>query len=418
MQRLSTTLILFLALCFAGMTTASAQQSPPANAELLKKGEYLARAGDCIACHTAREGKTFAGGLPMKTPFGTLYTSNITPDPQTGIGTWTSDQFYQMMHNGRFPDGGLVYPAMPFGSYTKVTRADSDAIYAYLRSVPPVKQVNKPHELTFPFNNRSLIIGWRTLFFNEGEFKPDPTKSAEWNRGAYLVEGLGHCGMCHTAINALGGSSESQAFEGGLIPMQNWYAPSLTSNKEAGLGEWSIQEIVDYLRTGVSARGAVYGPMAEVVYNSLQYLNDEDIRAMAVYLKGLAQGASPDKPPPPIPSAESSLLLSLGKQIYDRDCASCHGATGLGMPPHYPPLAGNQSIEMSSAVNAIRMVLNGGYPPGTAGNPMPYGMPPFAQRLSDDEVAAVVTYIRTSWGNRGAPVSARQANELRTATLK
>src|SRR5262249_18347017 len=155
---------------------------------------------------------------------------------------------------------------------------------------------------------------------------------------AYLVEGLGHCGMCHTAINALGGSSESQAFEGGLIPMQYWYAPSLTSNKEAGLGDWSIQEIVDYLRTGVSARGAVYGRMREVAYTSLQYPNDEDIRAMAVYLKGLAQGTSPDKPPPALPTAESSLLLSLGKQIYDRDCASCHGATGLGMPPHYPPL--------------------------------------------------------------------------------
>jgi mono/diheme cytochrome c family protein len=419
MPRLSIKLTAFLALCFAIAVTAhsSAQQNPPADAELLKKGEYLARAGDCIACHTAREGKTFAGGLPMKTPFGTLYTSNITPDPQTGIGAWSSDQFYNMMHNGRFPDGGLVYPAMPFGSYTKVTRADSDAIFAYLRSVPPVKQVNKPHELTFPFNNRSLIIGWRTLFFNEGEFKPDPTKSAEWNRGAYLVEGLGHCGMCHTAINALGGSSESQAFEGGLIPMQYWYAPSLTSNKEAGLGEWSIQEIVDYLRTGVSDRGAVYGPMAEVVYNSLQYLNDEDIRAMAVYLKGLAQGASPDKPATPIPSAESSLLLSLGKQIYDRECASCHGATGLGMPPNYPPLAGNQSIQMSSAVNAIRMVLNGGFPPGTAKNSRPFGMPPFAQRLSDDEVAAVVSYIRTAWGNRGDPVSARQANELRSATL-
>jgi mono/diheme cytochrome c family protein len=280
-----------------------------------------------------------------------------------------------------------------------------------------VKQINRPHDLKFPFNNRSLILGWRTLFFNEGVYKPDPTKSAEWNRGAYLVEGLGHCGMCHTAINALGGSSESQAFEGGLIPMQNWYAPSLTSNKEAGLGDWTIEEISDYLRKGVSARGAVYGPMAEVVYNSLQYLNDDDTRAMAIYLKSLAQGTSPEKPAAPLPSAESSLLLSLGKQIYDRECASCHGAEGLGMPPHYPPLAGNQSIQMVSAVNAIRMVLNGGYPPGTAGNPMPYGMPPFAHRMSDDEVAAVVTYIRTSWGNRGAAVSARQANELRAATL-
>jgi mono/diheme cytochrome c family protein len=415
MSLISTTLIALLAL-FAGALQAMAQ-SAAADPALLRKGEYLARAGDCIACHTAREGKTFAGGLPMKTPFGTLYTSNITPDPQTGIGAWTSDQFYQMMHNGRFPDGGLVYPAMPFGSYTKVTREDSDAIFAYLRSVAPVRQPNRPHDLTFPFNNRSLIIGWRTLFFKEGEFKPDPTKSAEWNRGAYLVEGLGHCGMCHTAINALGGSSESQAFEGGLIPMQNWYAPSLTSNKEAGLGEWSLEEITDYLRVGVSRRGAVYGPMAEVVYNSTQYLNDEDIRAMAIYLKGLAQGSSPDKASAQLPSAESSLLLSLGKSIYDRECASCHGTTGLGMPPHYPPLANNQSIEMVSAVNAIRMVLNGGYPPGTAGNPMPYGMPPFAHRLSDDEVAAVVTYIRTSWGNRGAPVSARQANELRAATL-
>ncbi len=401
----------------ASALTAEAQQPTPNDAALIAKGEYLARAGDCIACHTAREGKTFAGGLPMKTPFGTLYTSNITPDPQNGIGTWTADQFYRLMHDGRFPDGGLVYPAMPFGSYTKVTREDSDAIYAYLRSIPPVKQRNRPHELRFPFDNRSLILGWRTLFFKDGEFKPDASKSAEWNRGAYLVEGLGHCGMCHTAINALGGSSDSQAFEGGLIPMQFWYAPSLTSNKEAGLGDWSIEEITQYLRTGVASRGAVYGPMAEVVYNSLQYLNDDDIRAMAVYLKTLAQGTPPASASKPPPSSESSLLVSFGKSIYDRDCALCHGAEGLGAPPHYPPLAGNQSIQMSSAVNAIRMVLNGGFPPGTAGNPRPYGMPPFAQRLSDDEIAAVVSYIRTAWGNRGDPVSARQANELRSATL-
>jgi mono/diheme cytochrome c family protein len=409
--------VLVSACLLAGALTAEAQQPTSNDAALIAKGEYLARAGDCIACHTAREGKIFAGGLPMKTPFGTLYTSNITPDPQNGIGTWTADQFYRLMHDGRFPDGGLVYPAMPFGSYTKVTREDSDAIFAYLRSIPPVKQRNRPHELRFPFDNRSLILGWRTLFFKDGEFKPDPGKSAEWNRGAYLVEGLGHCGMCHTAINALGGSSDSQAFEGGLIPMQFWYAPSLTSNKEAGLGDWSIEEITQYLRTGVASRGAVYGPMAEVVYNSLQYLNDDDIRAMAVYLKTLAQGTTPASASKPPPSSESSLLVSFGKSIYDRDCALCHGAEGLGAPPHYPPLAGNQSIQMSSAVNAIRMVLNGGFPPGTAGNPRPYGMPPFAQRLSDDEIAAVVSYIRTAWGNRGDPVSARQANELRSATL-
>ena len=237
----------------AGLPTAARADDKT----LIAKGEYLARAGDCIACHTNPGGALFAGGRPMPTPFGTLYTSNISPDRETGIGTWTADQFYGTMHSGRFPDGGLIYPAMPFGSYTKVTREDSDAIFAYLRSAPPVHQANRPHDLQFPFNNRSLILGWRTLFFQEGEYQPYATKSADWNRGAYLVEGLGHCTMCHTPINALGGNTASEAFQGGLIPMQNWYAPSLTSNKEAGLGDWSIDEIVDLLRTGVSHRGAV-----------------------------------------------------------------------------------------------------------------------------------------------------------------
>jgi Cytochrome c, mono- and diheme variants len=343
---------------------------------LIANGEYLARAGDCIACHTNPGGALFAGGRAMPTPFGTIYSSNITPDPETGIGSWNADDFYGTMHTGRFPDGGLIYPAMPFGSYTKVTRADSDAIFAYLRAVPPVHQPNRPHDLSFPYNNRSLILGWRTLFFDEGEYVPDPSKSAEWNRGAYLVQGLGHCAMCHSPINALGGNSQSRAFEGGLIPMQNWYAPSLTSNKEAGLGEWSIDEIVALLRTGISERGAVYGPMAEVTFNSLQYLNDADVRAMAIFLKSLGQGSPLETESSAIPAAESSLLLHFGETVYEAHCASCHRSDGRGMPPEYPPLAGNPSIQMQSAVNPIRMVLNGGFPPGTAGNPMPYGMPP------------------------------------------
>jgi mono/diheme cytochrome c family protein len=387
-------------------------------AAMIARGEYLAQAGDCVACHTAPGGKLFSGTRAMPTPFGTLYTSNVTPDMETGIGKWTADQFYSMMHTGRSPDGGLLYPAMPFASYTKVTRADSDAIFAFMQSVPPIKQQNRPHELTFPYNNRSLIIGWRTLYFTEGEYKPEGTKSEQWNRGAYLVQGLGHCAMCHTAINALGGSSESQAFQGGLIPMQNWYAPSLTSNKEGGLGDWTIADISDLLRIGASNRGAVYGPMADVTYNSLQYLTEVDTRAMAVYLKSLGDHAIPDTSPPSTTAQESSLLLRLGMTIYTDKCSSCHGTQGLGKPPHYPPLAGNQSIQMASAVNPIRMVLNGGYPPGTAGNPMPHGMPPFAQNLSDDEVAAVVTYIRVAWGNHGAAVSAREANTLRSVRLQ
>ena len=385
---------------------------------LIAQGEYLARAGDCVACHTNPGSALFAGGRAMPTPFGTIYSSNITPDTQTGIGAWSADDFYGTMHTGRFPDGGLIYPAMPFGSYTKVTRADSDAIFAFLRSIPPVHQPNRPHDLSFPYNNRSLILGWRTLFFDEGEYVPDPSKSAEWNRGAYLVQGLGHCAMCHSPINALGGNSQSKAFEGGLIPMQNWYAPSLTSNKEAGLGEWSLDEIVELLRTGISHRGAVYGPMAEVTFDRLQYLNDADVRAMAIFLKSLAQGSPLETESAAMPAAESSLLLHFGETVYEAHCTSCHGADGRGMPPEYPPLAANPSIQMQSAVNPIRMVLNGGFPPGTAGNPMPYGMPPFAQSLSDDEVAAVVTYIRAAWGNRGAAVSSQEANQLRTTPVE
>ena len=218
--------------------------------------------------------------------------------------------------------------------------------------------------------------------------------------------------MCHTAINALGGSSESKAFEGGMIPNQNWYAPSLTSNREAGLGNWEIKDIADLLQVGVSHRGTTYGPMAEVVYNSLQYLSDEDVSAMAVYLKALPQRDSE------VPATSQTRLVSpgvmqTGQKVYAAQCAMCHGDDGKGMPPALPPLAGNQSITMSSPVNSIRMVLNGGYAPGTKKNPRPHGMPPFNHILNDEEVAAVVTYIRVAWNNSGTPVTPAQANELR-----
>jgi mono/diheme cytochrome c family protein len=383
-----------------------------ATTQVINRGEYLARAGDCVACHTTPNGKAFAGGRPMVTPFGALYVPNITPDDDTGIGKWTADDFYRMMHKGVSKDGTLLYPAMPFASYTKVTRDDSDAIFSYLMSVTPVKQQNRPHELQFPFNNRDLLLGWRTLYFKEGEYKADTQQSAEWNRGAYLVQGLGHCAMCHTAINALGGSSESKAFEGGMIPNQNWYAPSLTSNREAGLGNWELQDIADLLQVGASHRGTTYGPMAEVVYNSLQYLSDEDVKAMAVYLKALPQR---DSEPPPTSQARlvNPAVMETGRKVYATQCAVCHGDEGKGNAPAYPPLAGNQSITMASPVNSIRMVLNGGYAPGTKKNPRPHGMPPFSHILNDDEVAAVVTYVRVAWDNSGTPVTSTQANELR-----
>jgi mono/diheme cytochrome c family protein len=404
-----------------GMPRAQAQTAAPAgsDAQVIARGEYLARAGDCIACHTVPGDKLFGGGRAMATPFGTLYSPNISSDKQDGIGAWTADEFYRMLHEGKSRDGSLLYPAMPYTAYTRVTRADSDAIFAYLQSTPPIHQPNRPHELRFPFNQRQLLLGWRTLFFREGEYRPDPTQSVEWNRGAYLVQGLGHCTMCHTEINALGGNTKSKEFQGGLIPMQDWYAPSLTSNKEAGLGDWSIDDIVGLLHAGVSNRGAVYGPMAEVVYDSFQYLTEEDVRAVAVYLKALPahSGEANAAPPNAATTEATNSLAPLGQKIYDAQCAVCHAADGRGKPPNFPPLANNQSIQMTSSVNPIRMVLNGGYAPGTMKNPMPYGMPPFAQSLSDVEVAAVVTYIRTAWGNHGAPVTVQEVNTLRSAPL-
>ncbi|MFP6559074.1 c-type cytochrome [Paraburkholderia sp. B3] len=405
------------------MPRAEAQAQTPAPAsndtQVTARGEYLARAGDCIACHTIPGGKLFGGGRAMATPFGTLYSPNISSDKADGIGAWTADEFYRMLHEGKSRDGSLLYPAMPYTAYTRVTRADSDAIYAYLQSTPPIHQPNRPHELRFPFNQRQLLLGWRTLFFRAGEYRPDPTQSVEWNRGAYLVQGLGHCTMCHTEINALGGNMKSKEFQGGLIPMQDWYAPSLTSNKEAGLGDWSIDDIVGLLHAGVSNRGAVYGPMAEVVYDSFQYLTEEDVRAVAVYLKALpAHSGEVDTAQPSATTTEAkNSLAPLGQKIYGAQCAVCHADNGRGKPPNFPPLANNQSIQMTSSVNPIRMVLNGGYAPGTMKNPTPYGMPPFAQSLSDVEVAAVVTYIRTAWGNHGTPVTVQEVNTLRSAPL-
>ncbi|MEM5341778.1 cytochrome c [Paraburkholderia azotifigens] len=420
-RRVTLPLATGVAFALAAVANAdAADTASPAGAgtrsEQVVRGEYLARAGDCVACHTAPRGKTFGGGLAMETPFGTLYTPNISPDNEYGIGRWTADDFFKMMRTGKSPDGKLIYPAMPIAAYTKVTREDSDAIFAYLKSVEAVHQPNRTHELRFPFNQRELLVGWRSLYFREGEFQPNPSRSVEWNRGAYLVEGLGHCSMCHTKINLLGGSSKSEQFAGGLIPVQNWYAPSLTSDKDGGLGDWSIKDIVDLLQAGISDRGAVYGPMAEVTYHSLQYMTDDDVKAMAVYLKTLPDNDPGRKTGPS--ATVKPAVFETGQRIYMQKCATCHGEHGEGKLQHYPPLARNQSIEMDSAVNPIRIVLNGGFPPGTRRNPEPYGMPPFAQELNDADAAAVVTYIRTAWGNHGKPVTAKQVNELRKAPLR
>ncbi|MFC0252602.1 c-type cytochrome [Massilia consociata] len=386
----------------------------------IARGAYLARAGDCVACHTARGGPEYAGGRALDTPFGRLYGPNLTPDPETGIGNWSADDFWNALHNGKSRDGRLLYPAFPYTNYTKVARADSDALFAYFRSLAPQHRPNQPHELAFPYNQQALLAGWRLLYFKPAVFEPQPARGAAWNRGAYLVEGLGHCSACHSTRNRLGATEG--ALSGGLIPTIGWYAPSLTARGEAGLGDWDKEHIVALLQTGISPRGSATGPMAEVVARSLQHLTREDVGAMADYLKslpatdrapqGTAQGTNKRAGERP-----SEQLLAEGRRLYGTYCVDCHGADGKGKAPAYPPLAGNRAVTLTPAVNAIRIVLNGGFPPGTAGNPRPYGMPPYSHELNDAQVAAVLTYVRASWGNAAPAVSTPEVNRYRSVPL-
>jgi mono/diheme cytochrome c family protein len=378
---------------------------------LVQRGAYLARAGNCMSCHTARGGTPYAGGRSIDTPFGAVFSSNLTPDKTTGLGSWSAGHFWRAMHNGRSKDGRLLYPAFPYTNYTEITREDSDALYAYLQSLPPTAQPNTPHTLRWPFSTQAALAAWRALYFSPGQFTPDTRQAAEWNRGAYLVRGLGHCSACHSARNALGATNTPLDLAGGLIPMQNWYAPSLTSSTEAGVADWAPEHIASLLRTGVSPRGSVLGPMAEVVLHSTQHMSDEDLNAMAVFLKSLPPSAAPVAAPAP---AGTSVAQAGGK-LYEQHCAQCHGEQGRGVTGAYPPLAGNRAVTMDSTANLVQVVLNGGYAPATAGNPRPYGMPPFVLVLDDTELAALLTYLRSAWGNQASAVTATEVNRMRAA---
>ena len=385
--------------------------APPSN-EQVGRGAYLARAGNCMLCHTERGGPAYAGGRPLETPFGTVYASNLTPDAQTGLGRWSAAEFRRALHEGRSRDGRLLYPVFPYTHTTRVTGADADALFDYLRSLPPVQKPNRQHRLRWPYSTQAALAVWRVLYFRPEKFVADPARTPEWNRGAYLVQGLAHCGACHTARNALGASA-GMDLAGGLIPMRNWYAPSLSAANEAGVAHWSIEEITQLLSTGVSPRGSTLGPMAEVVLHSTQYLEPTDVRAMAVYLQGLPPTPA-DTDPRELPQA-SPAVLERGGRLYERHCASCHGAQGQGVPKAYPPLAGNRAITMTATDNLVQVVLYGGFPPATRGNPRPFGMPPFATSLSDADVAAVVTYIRSAWGNKAAPLTELAVTQQRSS---
>lgn len=420
--RLSALLLAVIAILVAWLFLANRNPDidqpavPPADpAQQLKQGEYLARVGNCMSCHTARGGASYAGGRAVPTPFGNIYTSNLTPDAETGLGKWNNNDFWQAMHDGKTKDGSLLYPAFPYTNYTKVTRADSDAIFAYLQTLPAVSQPNRAPELRSPYDNRLALYVWRALYFRPGQYVNDDRQSVEWNRGAYLAQGLGHCSACHTPRDTLGGTSLKAELGGGMIPVLNWYAPPLNGDAEAGLGHWQTAELAAFLKTGVATNRSVSGPMAEVVFGSLQYVSHEDINAMALYLKSLPQQISaPVATTESMPQETKKNMIKAGAQLYEKQCASCHQESGKGVPSIYPALAGSRAITTPVAANAIRMVLYGGYAPSTAGNPRPYGMPPFGQTMTDEEVAAVVTYIRNSWGNQGTAVSQYDVNRYRS----
>jgi mono/diheme cytochrome c family protein len=386
-----------------------AAAAAPADDATISRGAYLARAGNCLGCHTARGGADYAGGRGIATPFGTVYAPNLTPDPETGLGAWSAAEFWRALHHGRSRDGRLLYPAFPYPSFTHVTREDADALFAFLQRLPPVHRPNRTHELRFPYGLQASLAVWRALYFRPGGLEPRPDRPAAWNRGRYLVSGLGHCIACHGERNALGATPSGLELGGGLIPMQGWYAPSLAAAADAGGAAPSADELVALLKHGVSPRGTAMGPMAEVVSRSTQHLSDADLRAIAGFLATLPA----DTARAPAAEPADREMAALGARVYRDRCAGCHGERGEGAAGLYPPLAGNRTATLPSPNNVIQAIVHGGFAPSTAGNPRPFGMPPFGTSLSEVEIAAVATHVRQSWGHSASAVAAADVHRAR-----
>jgi mono/diheme cytochrome c family protein len=391
---------------------ATGAVAEPDNYVDIVRGKALVTAGDCVACHTAPGGAPFAGGLPLQTPFGVIMTPNITPDNATGIGSWSANDLARAMHEGRRPGGTYLYPAFPYPYYTKVARADVDAIYAYLRSLPAVANSVNRNTLPFPFNIRLSMTGWNSLFFTPGTFAADPKRSDEFNRGAYLVEGLGHCGACHTPFNAFGASKASQYLQGNQI--DNWTAPNITNDMHSGLGKWSTEDIVQYLRNGQTRFSLASGPMKDVIENSTSKMPDADLKAIAVYLKERGAAGSLT----PVPLASSDPRMQAGEAIFTDTCSACHSRSGAGVEHLFPKLAGNVVAAQDDPASLIRIVIAGGRAAATEERPTSPAMPSLGYRLNDDEVAAVVTYVRNSWGNAASPVSADTVKAVRSKVTR
>jgi mono/diheme cytochrome c family protein len=417
-------------------TWVSAANSPPstpvnlaATAADVQRGATLARAGNCQHCHTSRGGEPLAGGRAVGTPFGAVYSANLTPHVSTGLGQWTAGDFWNSLHHGRSASGRRLVPACPYTSFTHITRADSDLLFAWLQQQPAVARANTPHTLRWPYGTQPALALWRTLFFSLNPattWVPNPQRSAQWNRGAYLVQGAGHCVACHGARNAWGGvNTESvmtanaaipgaEASAGQVLP-SGWYAPSLQRLDGASVAQWPLASTVALLQTGQSPHGVASGPMAAVVQHSTQWLPPDDLLAMAVYLQSLPTVAAAAKPN--ATTAEAQRVTN-GQTLYADHCASCHGAQGQGGRTAagllvYPALAGNRLVLMDPPNNLVRVLALGGFGAATAGHPQPYGMPPFGAVLADTQLADVATYLRQAWGGQASAVSALQVQRLR-----
>ena len=403
--------------------TPGAVAAAPIAPELVKRGEYLVRLGDCAACHTSDKNRPFAGGLAIATPFGKIYSPNITPDPDTGIGQWTDADFMRAMHEGIGKGGQRLYPAFPYVEFTRVTERDVLAIRAYLNTVAPVHYKPPPNELRFPFNLRWLMIAWNLFNFDEGRFVPDPQRSAEYNRGAYLVTGLAHCEECHTPRNFLQGLKKSGRFSGAT--QAGWQAYNITPDRAGGIGGWSDAALRAYLATGAAdGHGNAAGPMAEVVQNSTQYLTDEDLRSIMTYLRAqpaVAGGVTRSRDALGQPAIDDVTTLRgtsvtgvNGAQLFIANCASCHHWTGAGVgasaPGAYPSLIHNSVVGAASPDNLAMVILNGVTRDTKQADVL---MPAFGGELSNDQIAAISNYVTKQFGNPRATITPGEVGALR-----
>ena len=397
--------ILAWSLLCSALSGGEARSEP--DPEAIVHGKALTIASDCASCHTADPAKPFAGGKRIDTPFGAIYSPNLTPDRDTGIGAWSDEDFHRALRLGVAPDGSRYYPAFPYPNFTKLVRDDILAIRAYLATLAPVRNAVPPPELRWPLNYRVVLRGWNWLFFKPGILQPDQQKGTAWNRGRYLVEGLGHCGACHTPKNVFGADRRGQAYGGGRVA--DMFAPRLDGAERSGLKSWSVDDIVEYLQSGRNGKSHAGGPMSEVVVNSTSQMSDADVRAIAVYLKDLPAGA-----PEPAVSSPPPAQMADGEKIYRGACVACHELDGSSAPRIYPPLPGNANLQSADPSSTLRIILDGAESVTTPRAPNKGSMPAYP-KLSDQDIADVATYIRNSWGNAAPAVTAREVGTARKA---